>query len=195
MVDARRIVTLTLQDGTEVELTEQQAKFAQQTAIQGNAAASYRNNYDYSGKPNNARQRAWKLINDNEHIQKAIEYYSQEVKQKLDVSFERVIAEYAAMGFSNITDIVDTNGGIKSLNDIDPAAQKAIKSIKVKNVFNPETKSNDEIIEIQMHDKKGSLDKVAQLCGHMDDEEKQSNAPVNVTFNINGDNVSVESQE
>ena len=76
-----------------------------------------------------------------------------------------VVEEYSALAFSNLADVVrvtDTGAiTVRAFDDLPKQVQSAVKSIKLSR-----KKSGDEwedVLEIQMHDKKGALDGLSHV--------------------------------
>lgn len=76
----------------------------------------------------------------------------------------RVVEELSALAFSKITDVLDVspNGTVTFRPDVPELVQKAVKSIKL---TRRKTGTNDyeDVLEIQMHDKKGALDSLSNI--------------------------------
>ena len=77
----------------------------------------------------------------------------------------KVVEEYSALAFSNLSDVLqvtDTGGiTVRAFDDLPKSVQSAIKTVKISR-----RKSGDDwedILEIQMHDKKGALDGLSHI--------------------------------
>lgn len=190
-------LTLTLLDGKTVRLSKMQADFARLFAVTGDATNS-RLEADYADNPSSNRQEAYKLLL-NPKIQLAVDHYRAEASKKLDISENRILAEMAAMGFSNVARLFNEQGGHKRIDQMDMATQRAIKKVKTrrymeKNGPDPEDMEEVEITEIEMHAKLPALQRIAEIKGMAAPKDAEKHRPVNVNVNINGKGVKVDSQ-
>ena len=190
----RRSKTVAIPD-IGVSLTPQQDAFARLHAITGQIGPAYIETYNHNGSRKAATVRGCELLQDDD-IQKAVEYYREDANKKIDISNDRIIAEYAAMGFSNMADILDALGDKEisdMVNSLSPASQRALKSVKIKRISTPRKDEDDyDIIEFTMHDKKSSLDRIANING-LGGEDKGV-APTKIVINAGGEEVHVNTQ-
>lgn len=89
--------------------------------------------------------------------------------ERLQITQDRVVEEYAALGFSNIGDAVDWDSGgirLKAKSEVPRSKQRAIMEIT-------ETRNNQGVTtKVRMHDKKGALDSMARHMGMFNDKLK-----------------------
>lgn len=186
-------ITITLPDGEKLKLSKQRAEFARLFAVTGDATNS-RLQAGYADHGAN-RQEAYRLLQDAK-IQQAIEHYKAAAAKKLDISENRILAEMAAMGFSNVANLFNDQGGHKRIADMDIATQRAIKKIKTRRYMEstgpePEDMEEVEITEIEMHPKLPALQKIAEIKGMTAPKDAEQHRPVNVNVNISGKGVKV----
>ena len=189
---ARQYVTLMIL-GEQISLTKKQNEFARQVALTGELTQS-RLKAGYANVSTN-KQAAYNLA-ENPKIQKAIEYYKQQVAEKLDISENRILAEFAACGFSNAADLFDDEGRMTHPKHAPPHVQRAIAQVDVKRYVEgkDEEAQEVEILKIKMHPKLPALEKIAELKGMTAPKDPGQNRPVNVNIAIKNDNISVNSE-
>lgn len=104
----------------------------------------------------------------------------------LDISDARVIAEIAAIAFSDVGQLEGDDGNFMGLKKLDAATRRAVKSVKYKRVV--EGKGEDvtvsQITEIEMHPKLAALNKICEIKGITAPPVQQR--PVEVNINITG---------
>ena len=101
------------------------------------------------------------------------------------VTVERVLAEYAKLGFSDIRKIFDDAGGLKPVTELDDDIAAAVTSVDVST-----TKIGDETIrthKIRLSDKKLALDSIARHLGMFKDSvELKSDALTSLLEKVDG---------
>jgi len=103
----------------------------------------------------------------------------------IDHNKDAVAQELVNLSTSNITDVLDWQGGKVFLKDpanIPDAALRSIKKIKVSG-------KDGENLEIEMHDKMRSLQTVAKAAGLLDQPEQESDKPSVIGIQIQGPDV------
>lgn len=180
--------TLTLPDGEILKLSKQQDMFARRFALHGDATKA-REEAEYA-ETKYAKQEAWKLLQ-NKTIQKAYEYYRAKAAAKLDISENRILAEMAALGFSNLANYYDDNNKPKDINKLPPAAQRAIQKIKTKRYVErtgpgPEDYEEVEIMQIELHPKLPALVRIAEIKGMSAPKDAEKQRPVTVNVHVTG---------
>lgn len=131
------------------------------------------------------RSRAARDILSREHVANLLEHYREMIAQKLDITGDRIIREYASIAFfdplellkveDGPVEITQTGGGnyvieglnIASLQELAPHVRAAIKEITVAK------RGADTVLQIKLHDKLRALDRLSEIKGLSDN----SNAP------------------
>lgn len=126
----------------------------------------------YSGKAkeidySTAGANAYKLLK-NAQIKAAIQEKLNEIWNKKEDRVGAIFDEIAALGFSDIKNVLDFTDGNLTVRDFDSIDTRAIKKIKIRRVkeesFTNDSKSvKTDIIELELHDKKGSLSELADI--------------------------------
>lgn len=182
------------------ELTPKQQAAVDHYRIHGDKTAAYRAAYNCdSMKPRTVQRNAITLFN-KPHIAAQIKKSFDERARKLDISENRILAEIAAIGFSNVANLFDENGAPKKISDMDIPTQRAIKKVVTKRyIERTGSGENDfedvEIQTIEMHPKLPALHRIAEIkgmCAQQKDAEKHR--PVNVNVNVTGKSVTVKGE-
>lgn len=155
-----------LKTGEQITLTEKEMLFCQhyisdanRNATQAAIAAKY--------AQNSARQQGARLLS-KANIQKYIHDQTAPVLDALGATKERVLAEWAKLGLSNISDYLEDDWSIKNLSDITKGAQGAIQSVQVeeKVLMQGEGETGavlDRKIQFKLHDKIKALTKLSEI--------------------------------
>ena len=116
----------------------------------------------------NASAAGIRLLN-NPKVGKEIQRLQKQITQKLQITQERVLEEYAKIAYMNIKDYVNDDGSLKSIGEIDRDAAAAIIGINigVKKVKDSEGNEKLEtyIKDLKSADKKAALDMLAKYLG------------------------------
>lgn len=99
-----------------------------------------------------ARQQGSRMLT-NVYIEKYIQTRSQSVLEKLGVTQEKILAEFAKIAFGNVTDLFEDDWKLKSPSDIPRESLAAVKNL---------TKTETGV-KVEMHDKLGALLKLWDL--------------------------------
>jgi phage terminase small subunit len=141
------------------ECTAYEDSFARLYAIHGNGAKAYAlSKYKDQGAEGN-RTQAYKLLQ-KPHILERVEEYRQLIDQKLDIRLDRILAELAAIAFSDPLDVVNFSGGtmvVKDLEQMPAYARAAIQSVE-------EVPSADggTVLKVKFHPKVPALTKLLE---------------------------------
>lgn len=109
------------------KLTPKQAAFVREYLIDLNAAAAARR-AGYAEKRADAM--GWENLRKPE-IQTEIEAKTREHAEKLDISAERILQEYARCAFYRVTDFFNPDGSLKPLDEISEDAAAAMHGLEV----------------------------------------------------------------
>ena len=154
-------------------LTEKQARFVEEYLVDLNATAAairagYGNRGDYG-----------RQVFRKAPVQAALQEAFATRSQRTEIKQDRVLNEYAMLGFSDIGDVLDfTNGTLrlKKPAEIPVAARRAIQSIKIKRTVKGtgEQACEIQLIELKFWSKTDALAKLAQHLGMFDERHEQA---------------------
>lgn len=113
---------------------------------------------------NTAMEQASRLLT-NVKVSEFIESLKKDLGLRIGVTAEMIANEYKKIAFSNIADVLTVDNGVSSVKGMEQDVSVTIKKIKVKQMQAIEGETMGEIVEIEMHDKLGSLDKLAKMIG------------------------------
>jgi phage terminase small subunit len=116
-----------------------------------------------------ARTRAAKVLA-KPHLRTRLRRMERELRRKVGVEAERVLAELAAVAFSDVGEVIDlASFGLRKR--ISPAARRAIASIKVRTDTRKHAKGTTvrQTVEVRFHSKAEALEKIARHLGLFDE--------------------------
>ena len=147
------------------ELNEKQKRFADEYLKDLNGKqAAIRAGYS----PNGAEVNASKLLTNH----KVINYLAskrEKLQAKLEISQERVLAEYAKLAFFDPRKLFDETGRPLPIGQLDDDTAAAIAGIDVATIGNAE-QGVGEILKVKVSDKKGALDSLSRHLGLFNDK-------------------------
>lgn len=96
-------------------------------------------------------------------VQAAVTAGRKKITNNLEVTAERVVAEYAKLAYSDMTEFAEWNGtsGVKIKDSTDLSKQQTAAVQEISNTPNG--------IKIKLHDKKGALDSLSRYLGIFND--------------------------
>lgn len=109
-------------------------------------------------------------------IQTFIDSLKEKRADKLEISAEKVLAELAKIGFSDLKDFLNNDYSLKNLDQIDTSKSGAIQSIQ-KEIIQGETYTNTTV-KFKLHDKLSALEKIAKHIGFFEKDNEQQNKVV-----------------
>jgi len=147
------------------KLTGKQAKFVVEYLKDDNAAqAAIRAGYSKTvaaeaGSENLRKPYIAEIINDHLDAQQA----------RTLITADKIIREYARLGFYDVRRLFDESGSLKRIVDLDADTQAIIAGIDVVTIGNSD-RGVGEIAKIRLVDRKGALDSLARHFGLFDDK-------------------------
>lgn len=103
-------------------------------------------------------------------------YISEIINDHLDaqqartlITADKIIREYARLGFYDVRRLFDESGSLKRIVDLDADTQAIIAGIDVVTIGNSD-RGVGEIAKIRLVDRKGALDSLARHFGLFDDK-------------------------
>lgn len=166
----------------KLRLTVKQEKFAQGLF----AGLSQREAYKQAYKCDNMGDstidvEASKLANDHK-IAIRVDQLNGELKMRNMATVERVLAEYARLGFFDPRQLFNPDGSPKNIQELDDDAAAAIAGLDI------EVKSDGAVVKkYKINDKKGALDSIAKHLGMFVDKHEiagSDGGPLQVDFGI-----------
>jgi phage terminase small subunit len=166
------------------QLTPKQKRFVAEYLVDLNGKqAAIRTGYS----PKTAEQQASRLLS-NGKVAAAVADGQQTVAERLGITHERVLKEFARIAFVDIRKVFDENGYLVPIHELDDDTAAAIAGLDiVENQAGAEiSTSGIKIVEshtkkIKLADKKAALDSLAKHLGLLADPQNSG-----VTLNLNG---------
>ncbi|MDJ1481311.1 terminase small subunit [Cytophagaceae bacterium YF14B1] len=146
-------------------LNPKQLAFVNEYLLTGNAAEAYMKAYQVDNE-SVARAAASRLLT-NTNVQDYIRKHQKQMEKKTGITVEKVIAELAKIGFSNIQDYITDENQVEDLSKIRRRKAAAVSSVKTKKrIFR---KGDEEIetveTEFRLYDKISALEKIGKHLG------------------------------
>jgi phage terminase small subunit len=149
-----------------VKLTDKQELFCKCYIIHLNATkAAIQSGYSEKTAQEIGSQNLSKLL-----IQDRIAKLRKKTLEKLDISHERIAAEYAKLAFSDMSDVIGEDGEIKKMSDIKNSA--AISSITV-DAYTTKAGTSHNKTKMTLHSKRDGLDGLSKHTGFYEKDNKQ----------------------
>ena len=168
-------------------LTPKEEDFVYEYLVDLNATqAAIRANYSKKS----ARQLASRLLS-KVHIQDAIAHLRKKRADRYEITADKVLAEYAKIGMSNMDDYIDTTGDLPALDFVgltrDELAAVSEITVETRKEFKGEGEdreyvANIEKVKFKLYDKTKGLDALAKNLGLFEKDNTQKTP----TIVING---------
>lgn len=113
---------------------------------------------------------------DKPNIKAYLEARTTKIFDKLEITQERVMKEYARLAFSDIRSFFNEAGGLKSLHELDDDAAAVLASVETDELFEGHGEERRQVgvtRKIKMWDKKGALDSICKVMGWNAPEKKE----------------------
>lgn len=156
-------------------LTAKQQRFCEEYLVDLNASAAARR-AGYSKRT--AHEIGFQNLQKPE-IQEVLSELMRQRSERTEIEADAVLQEVAALGFSNITDVVYFEKNFLKVRDFSELPESVKKAIA-------EVSQKDGELKIKMHSKNGALDKLMKHLGLYEKDNSQSKPTVvtGFTFNI-----------
>lgn len=162
------------------KITEKQKRFADEYLIDLNGTqAAIRAGYS----PKTANEQASRLLA-NVNVQEYIQEQRGKLADKLDLSKERVLAEYAKIGFADVRRLFTDTGSLVPIPEIDDETAAAVASIEIEDLFAGFGEERMQIgytKKVKFSDKKSALDSICKVLGY--------NAPIKKDVTSKGESL------
>ena len=166
-----------------MQLTPKQKIFVDEYLVDLNATRAYKA-AGYSVKSDNAAGvEGYKLLR-NPKIDKYIQQRMKDREKRTEITQDRVLQEYARLGFLDPRKLFNEDGSPKNITDLDDDTAAALAGLDVMEIY--EGKGDDRkfvgyLKKYKLADKKGALDSIAKHLGMFTDK-------VELTGNLNVNN-------
>lgn len=123
----------------------------------------------------------------NPYVKEAVKKRQQHFQNKMEISQERVLQEYACIAFSKLTDYYDVTENdviIKKPTELTPEQQAAIADISI---FENVVSGTRRVAKVKLHDKTEALKSLSKFLGLFEKDNKQrSNVNIKIDEILSG---------
>lgn len=165
--------TIKLADGGEIKLTEKEFLFAEHyLSDSGRNATLAAKNAGYSVKT--AHSQGQRLLK-NVELQKYIQHKTAPLLDKLGITQEKVLREFASIGFAKLSDYMHEDYTIKNMDEIDPDKVGAMESVEVTTRSIPSGDSfiEEKKVKFKLHDKMKALERLYEVLNPVKGEQDE----------------------
>jgi phage terminase small subunit len=168
-------------------LTIKQEKYAQGLFAGLSQREAYKQAYDCSNTADKTvDENACRLAADSKVIAR-IEELENELKLRNMVTVERVIAEYAKIGFFDPRKLFNDNGSPKEITELDDDTAASLAGLDVQEVYEgygDDRKFIGYTKKYKLADKKSALDSIGKYLGMFTDNLKLSGGTTNINIEL-----------
>ena len=168
-------------------MTDKQKIFCDEYIKDFNATRAYRTAYP-SCKTDESARRAGSRLLTNVDVISYIQEGKEKLKNKMEITQERVIQEMARIAFGDIRKLYNESGGLKNIQDLDDDTAAIITSIESTEEFDGYGQDREQIgytKKVKMADKTKALDMLGKYFGMFKEKvEVNQDKPFEVNINI-----------
>lgn len=172
-------------------MTDKQKIFCDEYLKDFNATRAYKEAYPGCKKDLTARVNGCKLLTKT-NIATYIEQQKELLKNKMEITQERVLQEMARIAFGDIRKLYNESGGLKNIQDIDDDTAAIITSIESTEEFDGFGQDREQIgytKKVKTADKTKALDMLGKYFGIFKEKvEVSQDKPFEVNINIKKSN-------
>lgn len=140
-------------------LTQKQEAFCNYYIETGNASEAYRKAFCCKKmKPATINRKAFETLNHGK-ITARIQELQDEIKNKFDLSKERILNELKCIVNAKISDYVELKNGVLKFKDFDELTEEQIKAIE-------SVKEGRAGIELKLHGKAWTIERICKMLGY-----------------------------
>ncbi len=152
---------------SELRWTLKKEKFCQKYVENGgNGSAAYRYAYDTAGmKAETITNNAYMLLQ-NSDVSARVRRLEELQLKRYEVTQDRVVAEYSKLAFFDVRNLLNDDGGLKDISQLDDETAAAICGMDVEDLYEGKGKDRQKIgrvKKVKLADKKAALDSLAKV--------------------------------
>lgn len=168
-------------------MTDKQRIFCDEYLKDFNATRAYKVAYPSCKKDEAAKSAGSRLLT-NVNVISYIQEGKEKLKNKMEITQERVIQEMARIAFGDIRKLYNESGGLKNIQDLDDDTAAIITSIESTEEFDGYGQDREQIgytKKVKMADKTKALDMLGKYFGMFKEKvEVNQDKPFEVNINI-----------
>lgn len=169
-------------------MTPKKERFCKEYVIDLNGAqAAIRAGYSTK----TAKEQAARLLT-NVNVQARVKELQGAIGKRLDITAEKVVQEFAKIGFSNIQDYIEAGNEVMDLKTIEPEKAAAVESItrSVTEFGSGASAGTKTKLTFKLHSKVSALENLGKHLGIFEkDNNQQAGNVIRVRFEDDGDNI------
>lgn len=138
-----------------------------------------------------AKEQAARLLT-NVNVQARVKELQGAIGKRLDITAEKVVQEFAKIGFSNIQDYIEVGNEVMDLKTIEPEKAAAVESIttSVTEFGSGASAGTKTKRTFKLHSKVSALENLGKHLGIFEkDNSQQAGNVIRVRFEDDGDNI------
>lgn len=180
------------------ELTLKQELFAQRFVETGNASESYRQAYEAEDWSSEAVNVEASRLCRHPNVSPRIKHLQQLALKRHEVTFDRMVSEYAKLAFLDIRKAFTPDGDLRPIVDLDDDTAAAVAGVEFEEIFDRGKEGREHvgrIHKIKLSDKRGALDSLSKLLGFVRASDSASVAvapPLIINTNVDRPNKTAE---
>ncbi len=168
-------------------MTDKQKKFCNEYLKDFNATRAYKVAYPNCKKDETANAASSRLLR-NVKVQDYINNKKEKLKEKMEISQERVLQEMARIAFGDVRKLYNESGGLKNIQDLDDDTAAIVTGIETTEEFDGYGQDREQIgytKKVKMADKTKALDMLGKYFGMFKEKvEVNQDKPFEVNINI-----------
>jgi len=168
-------------------MTDKQKLFCDEYIKDFNATRAYKEAYPNCKKNESARVNGSKLLTKT-NISEYIEQQKEQLKNKMEITQERVLQEMARIAFADVRKLYNESGGLKNIQDLDDETAAIITGIETTEEFDGYGQDREQIgytKKVKMADKTKALDMLGRYFGMFKEKvEVNQDKPFEVNITI-----------
>ncbi|MEO6521579.1 MAG: terminase small subunit, partial [Mucilaginibacter sp.] len=149
-------------------LSEQQVCFCDEYLVSFNA---YRSAISAGYSENTARK--GELLH-YPKIQEYLRMRMQERSDRMEITHDMILREYAKIAFSSMANYYDERGDLKPACELTETEMAAISFLETRNIAEPDGYIVGAVTKIKLHNKMAALDKIARHLGFFETQESRA---------------------
>ncbi|MEO6521688.1 MAG: terminase small subunit [Mucilaginibacter sp.] len=149
-------------------LNDQQIRFCDEYLVSFNA---YKSAISAGYSDNTARKGE---ILHTPKIQEYLRLKMQQRSERMEITHDMILREYAKIAFSSMANYYDTQGNIKPVCELTDTEMAAISFFETRNIAEPDGYIVGAVSRIKLHNKMAALDKIARHLGFFGSQNQEA---------------------
>lgn len=167
-------------------LTDKERVFVAEYLVNGYNASKAARDAGYAHTTAEKKAPTWvaksRVASTKPHIWDAVQAQVQKRTSKLEITYDRVMEEYARLAFSDIAQLYDANGNLLPIHQMPEDARRAILEVNTeqRTLGRGEDAEPIEITKVKISSKQAALDSICKVKGFIAPEKHVHSGTLNV---------------